>query len=146
MDRFGSGGIDAYLKMACGLSKDAKTRVITSANPDWNQEIVIRLMVPGGDEGLAMMPPLRLSVMDKDYTGADDHVSSTVVSLRDIFERRKAYAKPKWFCFYGGLRGMELAFFSRMSKLAKRMNAGYVDGRCLQRKSLTFIYARARKS
>lgn len=136
MDRFGSGGLDAYLKVACGSSKDAKTRVITSANPDWNQEIVIRLMVPGGDEGLAMMPPLRLSVMDRDYTGADDHVSSTVVSLRDIYERPKAYSKPKWFCFYGGLRGMEIAFFSRMSKLAKRMNAGYVDGAAYRGRAL----------
>ena len=52
MDRFGAGGLDAYLKITCGSAKEAKTRVITSANPDWNQEIVLRLLVPGGEQGM----------------------------------------------------------------------------------------------
>ena len=67
---------------------------------------------------------------------ADDHVASTAISLKDILDRPKAYEKPKWYCFYGGLRGMEVAFFSRMSKLAKRMNAGYVDGAAYRGRTL----------
>ena len=136
MDRFGAGGLDAYLKITCGSAKEAKTRVITSANPDWNQEIVLRLLVPGGEQGMESMPPLRMSVMDRDVMDADDHVASTAISLKDILERPKAYEKPKWYCFYGGLRGMEVAFFSRMSKLAKRMNAGYVDGAAYRGRTL----------
>ena len=136
MDRFGSGGLDAYLKVTCGSTKPAQTRVITSANPNWDEEIVLRLMVPGGADGLDAMPPLRLSVMDRDLTSRDDHVASTVISLADIALRPVAYSKPKWYCFYGGLRGMEIAFFSRMSKLAKRMNAGYVDGAAYRGRAL----------
>ena len=155
MDRFGSAGIDAYLKIACGSAKAARTRVVTSPSPDWNEEIVLRLLVPGGADGLDAMPPLRLSVMDRDLTSKDDHVASTAVSLADIMRRPGAYAKPKWYCLYGGLRGMEVAWFTRMSKLAKRMNAGYVDGAAYRGRALISFtleqenrknaFARARK-
>ena len=136
MDRFGAGGLDAYLKINCGSAKEAKSRIITSANPDWNQELVMRLAVPGGEAGIESMPPLRMSVMDRDVLDADDHVASTAISLKDILDRPKAYSKPKWYCFYGGLRGMEVALFSRMSKLAKRMNAGYVEGAAYRGRAL----------
>ena len=96
----------------------------------------MRLLVPGGEQGIDAMPPLRMSVMDRDVMDADDHVASAAISLKDILDRPKAYEKPKWYCFYGGLRGMEVAFFSRMSKLAKRMNAGYVDGAAYRGRTL----------
>lgn len=58
----------------------------------------------------------------------DDYVVLMVISLKDILDCLKVYEKLKWYCFYGGLRGMEVVFFSRMLKLVKRMNVGYVDG------------------
>lgn len=155
MDRFGAAGIDAYMKVSCGSAKAAQTRVVTNSNPDWNEEIVLRLLVPGGVNGLEGMPPLRLSVMDRDLTSKDDHMASTVVSLADMNRRSGAYSKPKWYCLYGGLRGMETAWFTRMSKLAKRMNAGYVDGAAyrgrvlmsftLEEENRKNAFARARK-
>ena len=156
MDRFGSAGLDAYIKVTCGSAKEGRTRVITSANPDWNQEVVVRLLVPGGEKGLINMPPLRMSVMDRDLASKDDHAASTALSLADLHRRPTAYAKPKWYCFYGGLRGMEVAMFTRMSKLAKRMNAGYVDGAAYRGRTLMSFsleeenrknkFARAKKS
>ena len=156
MDRFGREGLDAYLKITCGSAKEGQTRVLTSANPNWNQEVIVRLLVPGGENGLVNMPPLRMNVMDKDYTDADDHVASTAISLHDLYQRPAAYSRPKWYCFYGGLRGMEVSFFSKMSKLAKRMNAGYVDGAAYRGRTLmSFVleeenrknkFARAKKA
>ena len=78
--------------------------------------------------GVGALPPLRLSVMDYDLTGDDDHVASTSVLIRDIIAQPKGAAKPKWYCFYGDTRNLESSFRGHVSKLAKRMNAGYLEG------------------
>ena len=126
----GGAGIDAYVKLSCGSSAvPANSKVRRSKNPEWNQEVIMRARVAGGKfGGVGALPPLRLSVMDYDLTGDDDHVASTSVLIRDIIAQPKAHAKPKWYCFYGGTRNLESSFRGHVSKLAKRMNAGYLEG------------------
>ena len=126
MDYFGKAGIDAYLRLQCGSSKAAKTRNKRSRKPEWNQELILKLVVPPGKGGIANMPPLKMSLMDADYD-KDDHIASQSIPLRDLLLKPDDHKHPKWYSFYGGPREMELAWFSRMSKLAKRMNAGYVE-------------------
>ena len=89
----------------------------------------MRARVAGGKfGGIGALPPLRLSVMDYDLAGADDHVASTSILIRDIIAQPKDFARPKWYCFYGGTRNLESSFRGHVSKLAKRMNAGYLEG------------------
>jgi len=135
MDVFGKAGIEAYLRLRCGSSKPQRTRYKRSRSPEWNQELVMRLVVPPGKGGIANMPPLKMSLMDADF-GADDHVASRTVALRDLLLHPEDFSRPKWYAFYGGPRGMELAWFTRMSKLAKRMNAGYVEGSAYRGRAL----------
>ena len=126
----GGAGIDAYVKLSCGSSAvPAKSKVRRSKNPEWNQEIIMRARMAGGKfGGVGALPPLRLSVMDYDLAGADDHVASTSILIRDIIAQPKDFARPKWYCFYGGTRNLESSFRGHVSKLAKRMNAGYLEG------------------
>ena len=56
MDYFGKAGIDAYLRLQCGSSKAAKTRKNESRTPEWNQELMLKLVVPPGKGGIANMP------------------------------------------------------------------------------------------
>ena len=135
MDYFGKAGIDAYLRLQCGSSKAAKTRNKRSRSPEWNQELIMKLVVPPGKGGIANMPPLKMSLMDADYD-KDDHIASQSIPLRDLLLKPDDYKHPKWYSFYGGPREMELAWFSRMSKLAKRMNAGYVEGSAYRGRAL----------
>ena len=85
------------------------------------------MVVPPGKGGITSLPPVKMSLMDADYDG-DDHIASQQIQLRDLLLKPSDYLHPKWYSFYGGPREMELALFTRMSKLAKRMNAGYIDG------------------
>ena len=135
MDYFGKAGIDAYLRLQCGSSKAAKTRNKRSRTPEWNQELILKLVVPPGKGGIANMPPLKMSLMDADYD-KDDHIASQSIPLRDLLLKPDDHKHPKWYSFYGGPREMELAWFSRMSKLAKRMNAGYVEGSAYRGRAL----------
>ena len=135
MDVFGEAGIEAYLRLQCGSSKPQRTQYKRSRSPEWNQELVLRLVVPPGKGGIANMPPLKMSLMDADF-GADDHVASRTVALRDLLLHPEDFSRPKWYAFYGGPRGMELAWFTRVSKLAKRMNAGYVEGSAYRGRAL----------
>ena len=135
MDVFGKAGIEAYLRLRCGSSKPQRTRYKRSRSPEWNQELVMRLVVPPGKGGIANMPPLKMSLMDADF-GADDHVASRTVALRDLLLHPEDFSRPKWYAFYGGPRGIELRWFARVSKLAKRMNAGYVEGSAYRGRAL----------
>ena len=135
MDYFGKAGIEAYLRLQCGSSRPQRTRYKRSRSPEWNQELVLRLVVPPGKGGISNMPPLKMSLMDADF-GTDDHVASRTVPLRDLLLHPDDFSHPKWYAFYGGPRGMELAWFTRMSKLAKRMNAGYVEGSAYRGRAL----------
>ena len=135
MDYFGKAGIEAYLRLSCGSAKAHRTRYKRSRSPEWNQELVLRLVVPPGKGGIGNMPPLKMSLMDADF-GTDDHVASRTVALRDLLLHPEEYQHPKWYSFYGGPRGMELAWFTKMSKLAKRMNAGYVEGSAYRGRAL----------
>ena len=128
MDRFGRAGVDAYLKLQCGSAKPVRSRSKASRSPDWNQEVLMRLVVPPGKGGLASLPPLKMSLMDYDIGSADDHIASKSVSFRDLIVNQEEFQQPRWYSFYGGPREMELAWFRKMSKLAKRMNAGYIEG------------------
>ena len=126
----GGAGIDAYLKMSCGSSAlPACSKVKRSKNPEWNQEVIMRVRVAGGKfGGVGALPPCRLSIMDHDLTGSDDHVASTQILIRDIVANPQKFSRPKWYCFYGGTRNLEASFIGHVSKLAKRMNAGYLQG------------------
>ena len=137
MDYFGKAGIDAYLRLQCGSAKPVKTRNKRSRNPDWNQELILKIIVPPGKGGISNMPPVKLSLMDADFD-ADDHVASLNVQIRDLLDpaKKEAYLQPTWYSFYGGPREIELAWFSKMSKLAKRMNAGYVEGSAYRGRAL----------
>ena len=128
MDRFGRAGVDAYLKLQCGSAKPVRSRSRASRSPDWDQEVLMRLVVPPGKGGLASLPPLKMSLMDYDIGSADDHIASKTVSFRDLIVNQEEFQQPRWYSFYGGPREMELAWFRKMSKLAKRMNAGYIEG------------------
>ena len=128
MDRFGRGGVDAYLKLQCGSAKPVRSRSKTSRSPDWNQEVLMRLVVPPGKGSLASLPPLKMSLMDYDLGRTDDHIASKTVSFRELIMNPEEFQQPRWYSFYGGPREMELKWFTKMSKLAKRMNAGYIEG------------------
>ena len=56
MDYFGKAGIDAYLRLQCGSSKAAKTRNTRSRTPEWNQELILKLVVPPGKEASQTCP------------------------------------------------------------------------------------------
>jgi hypothetical protein len=45
MDRFGKAGVDAYLRLQCGSAKAVKSANKRSRSPDWNQELILRLVV-----------------------------------------------------------------------------------------------------
>jgi len=136
MDRFGKAGIDAYFSMQCGSSKIARSKTKSSRSPDWNQELILRLVVPPGKGGITSLPPIKLSLMDHDAMMRDDHIATTHVTLRELCTKPDEYKHPKWYTFYGGPREMELAYFTKMSKLAKRMNAGYVEGSAYRGRAL----------
>lgn len=128
MDRFGRAGVDAYLKLQCGSAKPVRSRSKTSRSPDWNQEVLMRLVVPPGKGGLASLPPLKMSLMDYDLGRTDDHIASKTVGFRELITNPQEFQQPRWYSFYGGPREMELKWFTKVSKLAKRMNAGYIEG------------------
>ena len=89
----------------------------------------MRARVAGGKfGGVGALPPLRLSVMDYDLAAPTTTSRLHQFLIRDIIAQPKDFARPKWYCFYGGTRNLESSFRGHVSKLAKRMNAGYLEG------------------
>jgi len=62
MDRFGKAGLDAYLKLQCGSANPVKSANKASRSPDWNQELVLKMVVPPGKAGWSLWPSHRTTL------------------------------------------------------------------------------------
>ena len=118
-------GVSPFVQLVCG-SKKVATRRRRSKDPQWRQEIGMNVNLPPGAVGAA---PVRIQMLNKEFTSKDKPIAAFGIPFQDLLGRPEYYATPRWYTLYGAPREPEEELHLRKgSKLARRMNCGFVEG------------------
>eukprot|EP01119_Soliformovum_irregulare_P020127 TRINITY_DN648_c0_g1_i1.p1 TRINITY_DN648_c0_g1~~TRINITY_DN648_c0_g1_i1.p1 ORF type:complete len:1282 (+),score=464.21 TRINITY_DN648_c0_g1_i1:141-3986(+) len=132
MDTFGK--CDGYIAVRYGSNPEVCSEVQkTTFTPEWNEKLSIPVRLP------SMSDKIIYQLRDYDRDSSDEIVGTVHLKYSEVSDPSKGWNDPRWVNFYGTPEEIDEKGITNSAKLAKKMNAGYLEGSCFRGRVLTSI-------